>query len=126
MSKPIYQIDGNHFDDFAGFIVEMNRGYISHVGGNWEGNLDAFHDYFSWSDQPLVLRWRNSAKSQKDFGYEAMTDWLRGNLERCHPANRTSVEARLALAENRSGPTLFDWLVEIVRENEWNCELELC
>lgn len=36
-------------------------------------------------------------------------------LERCHPANRESVRQRLAAARDGTGPTLFDWIVEIIK-----------
>jgi hypothetical protein len=49
------------------FIAAFNDGFIRHVTGDWNGNLDAFHDYLSWvGDEPageeyrLVLRGWNS------------------------------------------------------------------
>ena len=38
-------------------------------------------------------------------------------LLRCHPTNRDSVAADLAAAKAHSGPTVFDWLVEIIRDH---------
>lgn len=44
MDQTVFEIDGANFSDFGGFIAEFNRGFIQHVGGDWQGNLDAFND----------------------------------------------------------------------------------
>ena len=125
MDQTILEIDSRNFDDFAGFIQEFNRGFVSHLGGTWNGNLDAFHDFLSWPEDRCVLRWLNSAKSRDELGHAAMADWLDENLKRCHSSNRNSVQKRLDDAKTRSGPTLFDWLVEIIEENKDYVELQL-
>ncbi|PHS11627.1 MAG: barnase inhibitor [Blastopirellula sp.] len=118
--QKVFEIDGASFNDFAGFIDEFNRGYVAHVDGDWKGNLDAFNDYLCWHEERYFLRWRNSNKSQSDLGYAAMANWLKNNITQCHPSNRLSVEKRLKAAQEHQGPTLFDWLVEIIQENqEW-------
>jgi len=33
-----------------GFIAEFHRGFISHVDGDWNCNLDAFDDFLTWRD----------------------------------------------------------------------------
>jgi hypothetical protein len=65
--KPIYVIDGANFSDFAGFVEECNRGFIRHFGGQWNGNLNAFNDYFSWGDDEYVLVWKNVEKSRREI-----------------------------------------------------------
>lgn len=117
MDDLTFTIDGRNFNDFEGFIREMNRCFISLIGGNWNGNLDAFHDYLSWPNQPYKIRWLSSLKSQSDLGYGAMAVWLEENLRRCHLSNRISVKERLAKARKGRGQTLFDLLIEIIREN---------
>ena len=125
MNQRIFEINGNNFDDFSSFIVEFNRCFVSHVGGKWQGNLDAFNDYLSWMDQRCTIRWLNSSKSEKDLGYESMASWLGRNLETCHPSNRLTVQARLEDAINGHGPTLFEWIVEIIRDNDDYVDLQL-
>jgi hypothetical protein len=120
-----FEIDGERFDDFTGFVAEFNRSFVSHVGGNWKGNLDAFNDYLSWGDQRSTIRWLHSEKSRTDLGHEAIAAWLSDNLLRCHPTNRSAVQDRLKKAENGLGPTLFEWLVEIIEENTEYVELKL-
>jgi len=125
MTQSVYQIDGGNFSDFAGFIAEFNRGFVSDVGGDWNGNLDAFNDYLSWDDNRCTIRWLNADKSQADLGHSAMADWLAGNLTRCHPSNLAGVQQRLDDATAGSGPTLFDLLVEIIRGNSDFVTLQL-
>jgi hypothetical protein len=125
MAQTVYEIDGANFSDFAGFIAEFNRGFVSHVDGDWNGNLDAFNDYLSWPDDRCTIRWLNADKSQADLGHCAMADWLVENLTRCHPSNRAGVQQRLDDAIAGSGQTLFDWLLEIIRENSDFIELQL-
>ena len=125
MAQTVYEIDGANFSDFAGFITEFNRGFVSHVGGNWKGNLDAFNDYLSWADDRCTIHWLNADKSRADLGHSAMADWLTDNLTRCHPSNRDGVQLRLDAANAGTGQTLFDWLVEIIRENSDFVDLKL-
>ena len=88
MTQAGYKIDGDKISDYATFIAEFNRGFIFHVGGNWNGNLDAFNDYLSWADGRCRIRWSNSAASAVCLGYDAMASWLQDNLTSCHPTNR--------------------------------------
>jgi hypothetical protein len=115
---PTYVIDGANFGDFTGFVAECNRAFVRAFGGEWGGNLDAFNDYLWWGDEEYTLVWRNAAKSRTDLGHAAMADWLEANSRVCHPTNRPSVVVRLNRARRGKGPTLFDWLVEIIRDNE--------
>jgi hypothetical protein len=124
VEKPVYVIDGANFSDFAGFIEECNRGFIRAFGGEWHGSLDAFSDYFHWTDGDYVLIWKNSEKSRVDLGHAVMAAWLDGNSRRCHPSNVQSVLQRLGVAREQQGPTFFDWMVEIIREQP-NVELRL-
>jgi hypothetical protein len=42
---------------------------------------------------------------------------LEKRLTQCHPDNREIVQADLERARRGEGPTVFDWLVEIIRDN---------
>lgn len=118
VEQTVFEIDGSSFEDFEGFVREFNRGFVSRVGGNWNGNLDAFNDYLSWADSPCTIRWRNSDKSRRDLGHSAMAAWLSNNLTGCHPSNIALVQERLDHATKHTGPTLFEWLVEIIQNND--------
>ena len=125
VTQRTFEIDGNNFNDFAGFIVEFNRCFVCYVGGHWQGNIDAFNDYLSWTDERCTIRWLNSSKSSIDLGHESMATWLRKNLETCHPSNVKSGRERLENAMTGRGPTLFEWIVDIIRENGDNVDFLL-
>lgn len=82
-------------------------------------NLDAFNDIlrggFGTPDGGFTLRWLNHEVSQRRLGYDETVRQLELRLQRCHPSNRKSVAAELARAQAHTGPTVFDWLVEIIR-----------
>ena len=56
MDRTSFEIDGNNFQNFTGLVAEFNRGFVSHVGGRWNGNLGAFNDYLSWTDAHATNR----------------------------------------------------------------------
>ena len=102
----------------------------------WGRNLDAFNDVlrggFGTPDGGFVLRWRSSARSREVLGHAATIAFLESKLARCHGSNVASVSADLEAARRGLGPTLFDILVEIIRnhgvggdEAEDGIELEL-
>jgi hypothetical protein len=51
------------------------------------------------------------------LGYEATIQRLQRLLRTCHPSNRSSIEGRILRARTGQGPTLFDEIVEIIREH---------
>jgi hypothetical protein len=133
-SKKVYEIDGTVFSTLDGFYGEVGRKVIPDVP--WGVNLDAFNDIlrggFGTPEGGFVLRWKNSDMSRIRLGYEETVRQLEIRLERCHPSNRTAVATELDRAKNRTGPTVFDWLVEIIkdhcpggRKSEDGVELEL-
>jgi RNAse (barnase) inhibitor barstar len=115
---PVLVIDGANFSDFDGFAREFSR-LLCHY--TWRGNLDAFNDLlrggFGTPEGGWVLKWLNSELSRAALGYEATTQWLEQLLLTCHPSNRSAIEARIDSARRREGPTLFDLIVEIVRDH---------
>lgn len=129
-----YEIDGNRFSTLEGFYEEISRVVIP--GADWGRNLDAFNDIlgggFGTPDEGFTLHWKNHRASLDQLGYPETIRQLELRLARCHPANRVSVAAELARARDGAGPTVFDWLVDIIRihgaggdEAEDNVELVL-
>ena len=120
--KPTYVIDGANFSTFEGFIEECNR-FIRATsgGGQCGGNLDALNDYLYWGPYndgrwtPYVIVWRNSAKSRRELGHRALLRWLAEHLRECGPGLEAYADfhARLRVARQREGVTLFDWLAEL-------------
>jgi RNAse (barnase) inhibitor barstar len=117
MQKPEYVIDGEKFSVLEEFYEEIERVLIP--GAAWGRNLDAFNDIlrggFGTPEGGFVLRWRQSDLSRKRLGYVETVRQLQARLNRCHPTNRAGVADSLERARSGTGPTVFDWLVEIIR-----------
>lgn len=54
-----FVVDVTAATSWADFIAAFNEGFVRRVGGQWNGNLDAFHDYLFWPDEKsfrLIIR----------------------------------------------------------------------
>jgi RNAse (barnase) inhibitor barstar len=115
-SKSVYEIDGAHFTTLEGFYDEISRVLIP--AASWGHNLDAFNDIlrggFGTPENGFVLRWTNSELSRQRLGFPETVKQLENRLQKCHPSNRAYVERELELAKSGIGPTVFDWLIEII------------
>ncbi|WP_257178964.1 MULTISPECIES: barstar family protein [Bradyrhizobium] len=115
-SKPELRIDGSEFSTLEGFYEQVSLCIIP--GAKWGKNLDAFNDIlrggFGTPDEGFVFCWDNHETSKRNLGYDETARQLRKRLERCHPSNRARVESQLAEALRHEGPTVFDWLIEII------------
>jgi RNAse (barnase) inhibitor barstar len=111
-------IDGADFSDLDGFTREFSRLLVNYT---WRGNLDAFNDLlrggFGTPENGWVLRWLNSELSRSALGYEATIQRLEQVLLTCHPSHRLNSERRIRRARRGQGPTLFDEIVDIIREH---------
>lgn len=112
-----YQMDGTNFETLEGFYDEVSRVLIPRV--SWGRNLDAFNDIlrggFGTPEEGFVLIWENSEISRVNLGYAETVRQLQKHLERCHLTARPKFKAQLNDARNHVGPTVFDWLIEIIR-----------
>jgi hypothetical protein len=113
---PVLIVDGARFSDFDGFVREFSR-----LLGNytWRGNLDAFQ-------RPAPRGFRDA---RERMGAEvaqlrvvsararATTQRLERLLLTCHPSNRSAIEARISSSRRCEGPTLFDEIIEIIRDH---------
>ena len=116
MSRAIYEIDGLDFTTEQEFYDVVSSRLIP--GAEWGHNLDAFNDIlgggFGTPDDGFILRWVNSALSRDRLGYAETVRQLAHRLTRCHPSNQPWVSAQLGRARQGIGPTVFDWLIEII------------
>jgi RNAse (barnase) inhibitor barstar len=116
MAKTVYEIDGRYFATLEEFYDVVSRVLIP--AACWGHNLDAFNDIlrggFGTPKGGFVLRWVNSALSRERLGYPETVRQLEHRLSRCHPTNREYASADLEHARKGVGPTVFDWLVEII------------
>jgi RNAse (barnase) inhibitor barstar len=115
---PVLVVDGARFADLDGFAREFSQ-LLCH--GTWHGDLDALNDIlrggFGTPEGGWILRWLNSESSRAALGHEAMARFLEAARPRCHPSNREKLDARIAAARRRQGPTLFDDIVKIIHEH---------
>ena len=121
----IYVIDGDNFTDFDSFTKEFTRVLCSQFGANWRGHLDAFNDFLYWPERPYVLVWKSVERSRAALGHGEMVKWLEERIKNCHPTGVPHFQERLDAARAGQGPTMFDFLVEIIRDNEEFVELRL-
>ena len=114
-----YEIDGARFSRLEEFYDEIGRVLIP--GAYWGRNLDAFNDIlrggFGTPEGGFILRWKNSWLSRRRLGYRETVRQLEMRLQRCHPSNCAAVSKDLDRARQEQGPTVFDWLVEIIEDH---------
>ena len=118
MNKPTYIIDGKKFKTLEEFYNEISQ--ILSPPSWWGRNLDAFNDILRpdfMPEQGYIIIWKNSHLSRQFLGYEETTRQLSKQLEKCHPDNIPSLQKKLAEAKQHIGTTVFDWLVEIIRDH---------
>lgn len=129
----MFQIDGRNFDSLEGFYDAVGKSLGT---SPWGRNIDAFNDIlrgcFGIPERGFVLRWANSEISRVALGYEATVRYLERKLQRCHRDNVAYVAEELEAARRGEGQTLFEILLEIIRdhgaggrEHEDGVELEL-
>ncbi len=118
-SKPTRELDGARIDTLEQFWDEVERVLIP--GADWGRNLDAFNDIlrggFGTPEGGFVLVWKEAERSRRMLGYAETARWLEARLSRVHPSNVARFRERLAAAQSGSGETLFDTLVEIIRDH---------
>lgn len=111
-----YVIDGRRTTSIETFFDEFSREVLG--GTPWGRNLNAFNDVlrggFGTPEDGFTLRWTNSDVARKALGYPETIRQLEAQLGRCHPSNRDLFDHQLTAARTGSGPTVFDWLVEII------------
>ena len=117
--KQKLHIDGYEFSTLETFYEHVSLRIIP--GAEWGRNLDAFNDIlqggFGTPEEGFIFCWDNHEISKRNLGYDETARQLRKRLERCHPSNTASVENYLAEALRHEGPTVFDWLVDIIRRH---------
>jgi RNAse (barnase) inhibitor barstar len=119
VQKPVLVIEGDNFSTLEEFYDEVERVLIP--GAAWGRNLDAFNDIlrggFGTPEGGFVLRWRHSSRSSERLGYVETVRQLQSRLTRCHASNRAAVAEELEQAKQGIGPTVFEWLTEIIRDH---------
>jgi hypothetical protein len=114
----VLTIDGSKFVDLDGFAREFSALLTDWT---WTGNLDAFNDIlgggFGTPAEGFVLRWIHSDQSRKALGWPETISFHVRKLEHGHPENHDYIQNDLDSARQHIGPTLFDLIIEIVRNH---------
>ncbi|WP_405406075.1 barstar family protein [Streptomyces sp. NBC_01104] len=115
-----YVIDGSGVTGLDSFWVVIGEA-VNGPGGYFGRGLDAFADCLRGGmgtpdDDDFVIEWRDHEMSARALGHEETARYLRGLFPRAHVSNLPRLREELARAEDGRGPTLFDRLLEIVRE----------
>jgi len=113
-----YVIEGREVTSLERFWRVIGEA-VNGPGGYFGSNLDAFADclrggYGTPEDADFVIVWRDHEASRRALGHAETVRWLESRRDRAHPANRAAVQAELDRAAAGRGPTVFDWLVEII------------
>lgn len=117
--KKVYEISGDEFDTLEEFYEHISQVLIPR--SQWGKNLDAFNDIlrggFGTPEEGFIIKWRNSSRSREKLAYAETVRYLENKLSLCHPDNRESVQIEIQRAQKGEGQTLFDTLIEIIREH---------
>ncbi|WP_406012720.1 barstar family protein [Streptomyces sp. NBC_00984] len=116
-----YLIDGSRVTGLEQFWEVIGEA-VNGPGGYFGRNLDALADCLRGGmgtpdDGDFVFEWRDHALSARALGHEETARQLRRSLERAHPSNRAALRRRLDEALAGRGPTVFEQLVEILRND---------
>lgn len=118
MTKQTIIIDGACFTSLEEFFTHFQSLALN---GVWGRNLDAFNDVlrggFGTPDGGFTLVWKNHLLSKERLGFSETQEVLKRRLRTCHPCNVEAVKADLAKAEHGEGGTVFDWLLDIIKEH---------
>jgi len=127
----VYVIHGERvrsLDDFYREIGEAINGPGGYFGRNLDALWDCLRGGFGTPDEGgYTIRWLNAEQSRRALGYEETIRQLERRLQRSHPSWHAVNQAKLADAKRHEGPTVFDWIVDLLREaEEFGVTLELC
>ena len=124
----IITIDGRDFSTLDEFYDVVGR-LIAGSDCPGRGNLDWFNDILYWpygeKGARYTLVWRNSDESRRRLGHKETVRQLeiRG-LDR-FPCGEAKAVSEIREARRGTGPTVFDWLLEIIVGNREYVELRL-
>ncbi|MEU9199846.1 barstar family protein [Streptomyces sp. NPDC048332] len=115
-----YVIDGSEVTGPERFWDVVGEA-VNGPGGYFGRGLDSFADCLRGGmgtpdDGDFVLEWRDHVRSARALDHAATAHHLRGLLDRAHVSNLPRLREELAQAEAGLGPTLFDRLLEIIRD----------
>lgn len=121
MAEPMtYEIDGARFSTLEGFFEEVSTVLIPGVewGRSENALLDVLRGGFGTPPDGFTILWRNHRLSRQRLGYPETVRQLEAGLRHCLPESRDNLRRMLQQAHAGEGPTVFDSLIEIIRDEE--------
>jgi RNAse (barnase) inhibitor barstar len=121
-------IDGRDFATLEEFYGVIARAIISpnHSGS---GNLDWLNDILSWPCgawmAPYTLVWRNAEESGRRLGHGETVRQLEQRKVPRFPFGDSKAVSDINAARHGKGPTVFDWLIEVIERNGEYVKLRL-
>jgi RNAse (barnase) inhibitor barstar len=119
VALPRYIIDGAVIRSLDDFYDQLERGALE--GAVWGRNLDALDDVLGGQYGPVPasfeLVWHDAAVSRQALGHEETVRQLRSRLVKAHSSNHATIRNSIALAEQGRGPTVYDWLLDIIAQH---------
>jgi len=118
LDVPVRVVDGAKFDDFRGFCAELSKALDDAA---WDGSIDTLpvllRNPLGASKGMWILKWENSERSRGVLGWDATVAVLAELAAKAEPAKAPGLKHRLAAAERKEGPTLFEMILKVVRES---------
>ena len=112
-----YELDGR-FNTLEEFYAEIGRVFFDNQP--WGENLDTLNDLLhNHPELPDKLRlvWRHADRSRAQLGYSETVRQLLLQLRDCQPTVLIKTAWALRAALRGQGPTVFDWLVNLLSEH---------
>lgn len=128
VGSTVITIDGRDFSTLEEFYDVVGRVIVGsdHHGG---GNLDWFNDILFWpcgeKGTCYTLVWRNADESRRRLGHRETVRQLQSRGTERFPNGTAKAVSNIHEASRGEGPTVFDWLVEIIADNREYVELRL-
>jgi len=127
-AEKIITIDGREFSTLEDFYHVIGQ-LIEGPGDHRRGNLDWFNDILYWPYSEhgarYTLVWRNSDISRKRLGHEETVRQLERRNAEQFPDGEAKMVSDISEARRGIGPTVFDWLLEIIDDNREYVDLRL-
>jgi hypothetical protein len=123
-------IDGRDFSTLEEFFQVFGRHWLGTGYDGAGGNLDWFNDILWWpageEGGRYTLVWRNANESRQRLGYgETVRQLEQRGVKRFPNEFTCRAVSDLNQARLGRGPTVFDWLLEIIEDNRECVELRL-
>ncbi len=123
MTKQTITINGNNFSGLEIFYNEIDHVLTKDLDWQTGHNLDALNDLLRGGfgvynyEEPILLVWKNIAKSKSDLGFEATKRYFEQNMAN-NKANTQFWIDKLKELTNANGQTLFEIIVSIISRHE--------